>query len=111
MSDNVLSARAKLAGLYAYGRTPDPEVEAAYRRSLATAKLDRAIREATEVCPGLDPAQVGHLAGLLVSWGNDDGRAVARFERLVADAAYCVPGLTADDRKRIPGAFLDGGAA
>ena len=99
--NEVQRRRSQLAGLFTYGRTPDPEVETAARRSLQVAKLDRAIREATTASPALDPAQTGHLVGLLVSWGGSDDDAVERLERAIREAVYAVDRLTAEDRERI----------
>lgn len=65
MADQVTHARAKLAALYAYGRTPDPETEALARRTLTAAKLERAIREAIEAAPPITTEQRTALAAIL----------------------------------------------
>lgn len=66
-----ITARNQVSGLYSRGN-PDPEVEAAARAKLATAKIDKAIREAMSVCPGpLHPAQVEYLVGLIQSAGEE----------------------------------------
>lgn len=68
---NTISARNQLSGLFAKGAHPDPKVEAAARSKLATAKIDKAIREALEACPGpLHPAQVEYLTSLLQKAGE-----------------------------------------
>lgn len=73
MSDEineVVRARNEYSGLFTYGRKPTPEVEAAARQKLATAKIDRAIHEALAASPALHPAQVEYLTGLLHSTGG-----------------------------------------
>ena len=109
--DEVLTARNKLAGLRAYGHTPDPEVEADAYRALQVAKLDRAIREATTVSPPLKPTQMGHLIGLLLSWGGSDEGAAERLERAVREAIYVTTGLTTEDRERIAAIIATGTGA
>jgi hypothetical protein len=68
---NTIAARNALSGLYAKGSTPDPDVLAAARTKLATAKIDKAIREAMDACSApLHPAQVAYLVGLIQSAGE-----------------------------------------
>lgn len=110
MTNEVVRARGRLAGLFTYGRTPDPEVEAEARRSLQVAKLDRAIRDASTAAPPLDAVRMGHLVGLLLSWGGSDENAVARLERAVKEAFYVTPVATAEDRERIAKIITAGGA-
>lgn len=63
---NTIAARNALSGLFAKGANPDPDVEASARTKLATAKIDKAIREAMDACPHpLHPAQVEYLIGLV----------------------------------------------
>lgn len=72
---NTIAARNQVSGLFAKGAAPDPEIEAAARAKLATAKIDKAIREAMAVCPGpLHPAQVAHLTGLIEDAGKREGK-------------------------------------
>ncbi|MBA2715609.1 MAG: hypothetical protein H0U51_00850 [Propionibacteriales bacterium] len=73
MASEVAHATCKLAGLYTYGRTPDPETEAAARRELATAKIERAIREAIAAAPPLTNEQRERIASLLASGGGNHG--------------------------------------
>ena len=68
---DTISARNRLSGLYAKGSTPDPQVEEAARTQLATAKIDKAIREAVLACPyPLHHAQVEYLCGLIEAAGR-----------------------------------------
>ncbi len=68
---NPVAARNDVARLHANGANPDAEVEAAARAKLATAKIDKAIREATAACPvPLHPAQVEYLVGLIENAGK-----------------------------------------
>jgi hypothetical protein len=71
---NPVSVRNELAGMRSRG-TSTPEGEVAVRTKLATAKIDKAIREAMAVCPAaLHPAQVEYLCGLIVAAGKrEDG--------------------------------------
>lgn len=65
-----VTARNQLAGLHSRGAIPDPEVDAAARTKLATAKIDKAIRLAMDECPGpLHPAQVEYLIGRVQQTG------------------------------------------
>lgn len=111
-NDNVSEVRragARVAGLYAHGGNPSPEVERAARQGLAHQRIMREVLRAQRAAtPPLDPAQVGHLVGLLVQ--GLDYEAVARFERAVREGAYGVS-LTDDDRQRIARIVLDGGVA
>ncbi|MCW2767958.1 MAG: hypothetical protein JWO11_3917 [Nocardioides sp.] len=66
----VRRASANYAGLFAHGKTPDPEVAEAARRNLATAKISKAIRDALAVTPTLHRAQVEYLTGLLSDAGD-----------------------------------------
>ena len=62
---NPLNVRNELAGMRSRG-TADPVAEAAVRAKLATAKTDKAIREAMDASPiPLHPAQVEYLVGLI----------------------------------------------
>lgn len=61
----VRSANARLAGLYTYGRKPDPATEAQARRDLAEAKIARCIEEAVAAAPPLTDEQCNRLARLL----------------------------------------------
>lgn len=66
-----IMARNQHAALYRGSTPPDPEVEAASRAKLATAKIDKAIREAMDACPGpLHPAQVEYLVGRIHAAGR-----------------------------------------
>lgn len=75
---NVRRAAALLGGLSAHGRTPDPEVEAQARRTLATARIDRELRETEANGVVLNDAQAGHVVGLLLA-GCDVPPEVATF--------------------------------
>lgn len=109
---NVRRESARLGGLSSYGRTPDPAEEADARRRLAVARIDREIRQQTRVSPSPDPAQIGHLVGLLLMWGGSrDGQAVERLERAVREAFYCTPTATAEDRVRIASQIAQQGGA
>jgi len=67
---NPVTARNALAGLCSRGEA-DPEVENAARTQLATAKIDKAIREALAACPvPLHHAQVEYLTGLISNGGS-----------------------------------------
>lgn len=110
-TSEVRSATARLAGLYSYGNTPDAETESAARRGLQVAKLDRAIRDASVVAPPLDPAQTGHLVGLLLSWSGSDDGAVERLERAIREAIYAVGRITAEDRERIAASITSPGVS
>jgi len=70
MSKEVSRAACKLAGLYTYGRTPDPETVASARRELAAAKIERAVREAVAAAPKLTPDQRERIASLLATGGS-----------------------------------------
>lgn len=66
-----VNPRNELAGLHSRGAVPEPEIEAYVRTKLATAKIDKAIREAMAVCPApLHPAQVEYLSGLIRQAGE-----------------------------------------
>lgn len=90
---DVGRARNQLAGLFTYGRQPDPEVEADARRRLAVAKVDREIRRAMVDAPAPDDVDLAHLVGLLVTWTPvaPGGDASARLERLIREVIYCTP--------------------
>lgn len=94
----VQRAAVQVAGLYAYGHTPDPEVEAHARRGLATARIDREIRQSLASSGALDAAQTGHLVGLILSHGGQDEHAVERLARALRDGIYATPNLTNDDK-------------
>jgi hypothetical protein len=67
-----VNPRNELAGLHSRGAVPKPDVENAVRAKLATAKIDKAIRQAMEVCPvPLHRAQVEYLCGLIESGGEE----------------------------------------
>jgi hypothetical protein len=70
MADEVSKARARLGGLFAFGRTPEPEVEAAARRELTLAKLERSTRDALAAVPPLTLEQRERVARLLVGGGE-----------------------------------------
>lgn len=69
-TNEVTTARNRLAGLYAFGRTPTPEVEAAARRALTVAKIARSIREGLAASPAITPEQRAELATLLIRGGE-----------------------------------------
>ena len=69
---DVVHARNDLARLSSHGRTPDPDVKAAAQQQLATAKIDRAIRDALAKSPALHPAQVEYLSALLHTPGGTE---------------------------------------
>lgn len=108
MSKDIFKARAKVAGLYAYGHKPDADTERDARRGLNYAKLYRSVNDAVAYAEGapLDPVQTGHIVALLVS--GSDPEAVERLARSVREAAYALPGLTADDRATIAAQLVDG---
>ncbi|GAB3875393.1 hypothetical protein [Terrabacter terrigena] len=87
-----ITARNQLAALHSRGATPDPEAKAAAQRTLATAKIDKAIREALAVAPGLDDAHVGHLVGLILNASGVDGETSIRVERDVRAAVVAAQG-------------------
>ncbi|REK72133.1 hypothetical protein DX116_00315 [Aeromicrobium endophyticum] len=60
----------QVAQLYANGKTPDPEVEMVVRQKLATARIEKCVRETLAISPTLHPAQVEYLAGLLDTPGG-----------------------------------------
>lgn len=98
MSDehDVKKAATRVARLYTYGRTPDPDDEADARRSLATARIDREIRNAARSGgTPLDNVQAGHLVGLLLSMCDVGGETGAAIERLTRMAVR-----EAEDRRR-----------
>jgi hypothetical protein len=66
-----IAARNAVAGHRSRG-TADPEVEKHLRTVLATAKIDKAIRESVAACPApLHPAQVEYLVGLITGAGAE----------------------------------------
>lgn len=66
-----VTARNQLAGLHSRGAVPDPDVEAFARAQLATAKIDKAIRDAMDACPiPLHHAQVEYLVGRIEQAGR-----------------------------------------
>lgn len=77
---NVRRAAALLGGLSAHGRTPDPGDEAHARSQLATARIDRELRNADRAGVQLNDAQARHLVGLLMSNCGVGGDAAARCE-------------------------------
>lgn len=104
MSDSIPSvpkARSHLAGLFTYGRTPDPAEELAARRALAVAKLDREIREQITRAPGPDPVEMAHLVGLLLTWGQATPEAPERFERALREVLAVSTRLSPDERRQI----------
>jgi hypothetical protein len=67
---NPVSVRNELAGMRSRG-TSSPEAEVAVRTKLATAKIDKAIRESMAACPApLHAAQVEYLCGLITTAGE-----------------------------------------
>lgn len=69
---DTISARNRLSGLFAKGAHPDPQVEACARTQLATAKIDKAIREAMDTCPApLHHAQVDYLVRRIQQHGGE----------------------------------------
>ncbi|GEM_PF-4037260 len=84
---SVHAEAARLSGLFAHGRTPTPDVELTARRSLATARLDRELRNlGTLGLGGLDGAQVAHLVGLLLSACGVKYDVATPIERIARDA-------------------------
>ncbi|MFC5677796.1 hypothetical protein [Aeromicrobium endophyticum] len=69
-SQGVRRAAMQVAQLYANGKTPDPEVEMVVRQKLATARIEKCVRETLAISPTLHPAQVEYLAGLLDTPGG-----------------------------------------
>jgi len=69
-AQEVRRAAMQVAQLYANGNTPEPEVEHAARQKLATARIEKCIRETMAISPTLHPAQVEYLAGLLDTPGG-----------------------------------------
>ena len=65
-SNEITRARTHLSGLFVYGRTPDPETEAAARRALTLAKVRRDVREALLADPPLTLDQRHEVAALLM---------------------------------------------
>lgn len=61
----------RLARLFAYGRTPDPDALAAAQRDLAEAKIARTIRDALADTPRLLDDQLDRLSRQLVRCGVD----------------------------------------
>ncbi|KQQ43086.1 hypothetical protein [Nocardioides sp. Leaf307] len=65
------SARNELGALYSRTERPDAAADALARTKLATAKIDKAIRDAVAACPApLHPAQVEYLVGRITSAGG-----------------------------------------
>jgi myo-inositol catabolism protein IolC len=68
---DTVAARNVVSRLYSTGIAPDPAVVRAARAKLATAKIDKAIRESMAACPGpLHPAQVEYLISQILAAGN-----------------------------------------
>lgn len=67
MANDVIRARNQLGGLYTFGRIPDPEIEAAARRNLTLAKLERAVRDAVAAAPPLTTEQREHIVAMLMT--------------------------------------------
>lgn len=68
---NPIKVRNELAGMRSRGNA-DPEAEKAVRAKLATAKIDKAIREAMAACPvPLHRAQVQYLVGRIEQAGDN----------------------------------------
>lgn len=87
MSDyDVRREAARLGGLSSYGRTPDREEEAAARRSLATARVDREIRSIDAAGVRLNDVQAAHLIGLLLGTCGVGYDATTKIEKLVRSA-------------------------
>lgn len=63
--NDVVTARNRLATLYAFGRTPSPEDEAEARRGLTAAKLRKAVDEALAAAPPLTAEQRREIARIL----------------------------------------------
>lgn len=107
-ASDVRRSSARLAGLRAYGHTPDPEVEADAYRQLAYHRILREIQIYRGNVPTLDPVHVGHLVALLVE--GSDAEAVERFERAVRETADSLPTLTNEDRARVAATVLNSSA-
>lgn len=103
-------ARNQYAALFRKTGATECDKQAALA-TLATAKIDKAIRDTFHAYPvQLDPAQVGYLVGLLLMKGSTrDSQAVERLERTVREAFYVTPVATAEDRERIAQMILTGG--
>lgn len=84
--DDVRSAAARLGGLSSYGRTPDRSDEREARRSLATARLDREVRDMAAKGIALDGPRAAHVVGLLLSSCGVKYDAGTLVEKLVRDA-------------------------
>lgn len=84
----VLVARAKIARLYANGRTPTQSEEDDARAGYATARIDAFTRRTLADAKGarLDDNDVAHLTGLLLAHAGVKAEAVGFLETLVRAA-------------------------
>ncbi|MBT0995448.1 hypothetical protein KIN34_14265 [Cellulomonas sp. DKR-3] len=88
-------ATGAVAGLYSHGAVPDPSTLDAARATLATATLDKAIRDSiARTGTALNDAQVGHLVGLLLAESGVPAVAVAKVEHMARVAVARAHGWT-----------------
>lgn len=109
---DVRAASARLGGLSSYGRTPDPNDKASAERILATARIDREIRDSLGKYGPLDPVQVTHLVGLLVASHHVQGEVFAAIEsgvRAAVEAAQASTALDLEGLVRAAERLQDGG--
>jgi hypothetical protein len=83
---DVRREAARLGGLSSYGRTPDPDEEAAARRRLLTARVDRELRSIAASGVRLNDVQTAHLVGLLLSTCGVKYDAAVLIEKVVRAA-------------------------
>lgn len=89
---NVRREAARLGGLSSYGRTPDPVQELNARRQLATARIDRELRNMSEAGIRLDDVRAAYLVGLLLSTCGVSYDDAATIESAVRAAVAAIDG-------------------
>lgn len=82
---SITKSRSDLARLHRGEPNPDPELKRLYKANLATANLDKKIREQVRGVE-LGPAHVAHLVGLILMESGVAGANVALIEKLARDA-------------------------
>lgn len=89
---NVRREAARLGGLSSYGRIPEPDQELYARRQLATARIDRELRNMSAAGLRLDDVRAAHLVGLLLSTCGVKHDAIVVIESTVRAAIVATDG-------------------
>lgn len=86
---HVIDARAQVARLYRFGRTPSQSEADAARAEYVTVKIDAEIRKTVQKSlhgAHLDDTQAAHLCGLVLSHAGVKGKSVDQIEQIIRAA-------------------------